>query len=197
MFHSLCLTPPPVTHMHKPSSLISSITLTAFLQAQIASVWALPTGIPEQKPSPTLLYLGDDPYTQALLRLEYDGENNSLEWQLLNNGLVLSSQSHALPENTKSVDSAVVYGGDQIIVAGRTSNQHWFIRALNSQGEFQWQRSGEGRIYDLAFGDNGQQIYAVGQFAHDPLFMALNAINGIILFDSGSNGTPQINNKLI
>ena len=168
--------------MHKPSSFISSITLVAFLQAQIASVWALPAAIPEQKPAPTLLYLGDDPYTQALLKLQYDGTTNSLEWQLLNNGLVLTSQSHALPEATESVDSAVVFDGDQIVVAGRTRSQKWFIRALNSQGEFQWQRSGEGRVYDLAFSEDGQRVYAVGQSEHSPLLIALNAKSGSIQF---------------
>lgn len=168
--------------MCKSSSLISSITLTFFLQVQIASALALPTGTPEQKTASTLLYLGDDPYTQALLRLEYDGENNSLEWQLLNNGLVLSSQFHAMPEMTESVDSAVIYGGDQIIVAGRTINQNWFLRALNSQGEFEWQRSGEGRIYDLAFSDNGKTVYAVGRSENAPLFTVVDAASGTVQF---------------
>ena len=168
--------------MFKPSSFVSSLTLTAFLQAQIASVWALPAVIPEQKPAPTLLYLGDDPYTQALLRLQYDAESNSLEWQLLNNGLVLSSQSHVMPEATESVDSAVVFGGDQIIVAGRTSDQNWFLRALNSQGEFQWQRNGEGRIYDLAFSGDGKELYVVGRSVNAPLFMVVKPAGGVIQF---------------
>ena len=183
--------------MHKPSSFISSITLVAFLQAQIASVWALPVDVPEQKPAPTLLYLGDDPYTQALLKLQYDGTTNSLEWQLINNGLVLTSQSHALPEATESVDSAVVYDGDQIIVAGRTSSQNWFIRALNSQGEFQWQRSGEGRVYDLAFSKDGQQVYAVGQSAHKPLFMSLDVVNGLVQFNTDHDNFPETDNGLV
>ena len=175
--------------MHKPSSFISSITLVAFLQAQIASVWALPAAVPEQKPAPTLLYLGDDPYTQALLKLQYDGTSNSLEWQLINNGLVLTSQSHALPEATESVDSAVVYDGDQIVVAGRTSSQKWFIRALNSQGEFQWQRSGEGRVYDLAFSDDGQILYAVGTTLRQPLLLVINTFGELVDFHTAKNQT--------
>ena len=168
--------------MYKPSSFVASITLIAFLYAQVASVWALPTGTPEQKHTPTLLYLGNDPYTQALLRLQYDDVNNALEWQLLNNGLVLSSQSHTMPEGTESVDAAVVYDGDLIVVAGRTSDKNWFLRALNSQGEFQWQRSGEGRVYDLAFSDNGKTLYAVGRSMNAPLFIVVDADSGVIQF---------------
>lgn len=178
--------------MHKPSSLISSITLTAFLQAQIASVWALPTGIQEQKPAPTLLYLGEDPYTQALLRLQYDNEDKSLELQLLNNGLVLTSLSHVLPETTKSVDSAVIYGGDQIVVAGRTSGKKWFIRALNSQGGFLWQRSGEGRVYDLAFSENGKVLYAVGHSVDTPLFTVVDADSGSIQFHAAPTPNKEL-----
>ena len=173
--------------MHKPSSFISSITLVAFLQAQIASVWALPEAMPGQKPAPTLLYLGDDPYTQALLKLEYDSANNSLEWQLLSNGLMLTSQSHALPEATESVNSAVVFDGDQIVVAGRTSSQNWFIRALSSQGELQWQRNGEGQIYDLAFSGSGEVLYAVGIKGNQPLFLVTNSRNGVFDYDSGAD----------
>ena len=168
--------------MYKPSSLIASITLTAFFHAQISSVWALSTGIPEQQHTPILLYLNNDPYTQALLRLQYDDINNTLEWQLLNNGLVLTNQSHALPEATQSVDSVAIYGGDLIIVAGRTNSQNWFIRALNSQGEFQWQRSGEGRVYDLAFSDDGKTLYSVGRSVSAPLFMVVDADSGVVQF---------------
>ena len=185
--------------MRKPSSFISSITLVAFLQVQIASVWALPAAIPEQKPAPTLLYLGDDPYTRSLLKLQYDSAGNSLEWQLINNGLVLTSQSHPLPESTESVDSAVVFDGDQIIVAGRTKSQNWFIRALNSQGEFQWQRRGEGRVYDLAFSEDGLQLYVAGESAHSPLFAVFNAVNGVSVFYNPSvpDGSGSVYRQLV
>ena len=179
--------------------------------AIIIGVWAspvtspkltIPAEAPTQAQSLSTLYLGADPYSQALLRLQYDAEDKSLEWQLLNNGYVLSSQSHRLPESTQTVDNGLVFNGDQMVVAGRTTDQRWFIRGLNSQGEFQWQRQGEGRIYDLAFRDDGRQLYVVGQFAHNPLFMALNANSGIILFDSssinsGNDDDPKINNNLI
>ena len=161
--------------MKKASSFISVLTLLAFVQSHVVGLWASPVATREPVPPAIVpeiarvlippsetLCLGRDSYSQATLRLQYDTEDKTLEWQLLNSGYVLSSQSHALPEDTLVVDNGLVFNGDQIVVAGRTTNEHWFIRALNSQGEFQWQRKGEGRINDLAFSDDGQTLYGVG-----------------------------------
>ena len=184
--------------MIKPSSFISALTLVAFVQCNIIGAWASPvispepaisTEAPTQAPLLSTLYLGADPYSQALLRLQYDAEDKSLEWQLLNNGYVLSSQSHRLPENTQTVDNGLVFNGDQMVVAGKTTGQHWFIRALNSQGEYQWQRKGEGRIYDLAFSDDGQMLYAVGVSQKQPLLLAVNTMNGVIEFHADAETT--------
>ena len=184
--------------MIKPSSFISALTLVAFVQSNIIGVWAspvtspkltIPAEAPTQAPSLSTLYLGADPYSQALLRLQYDAEDKSLEWQLLNNGYVLSSQSHRLPENTQTVDNGLVFNGDQMVVAGRTTEQRWFIRALNSQGEYQWQQQGEGRIYDLAFSDDGQMLYAVGVSQKQPLLLAVNTMNGVIEFHTDAETT--------
>ena len=158
--------------MLKPSTSVAALTLAAFIQSQ--SVWlrASPILLPEPVQSPAAtsfayppytLFLGKDPYSQAMLRLQYNPVEKALEWQLLNNGYVLSSQLHPMPENTLTVDHGLVYNGDQVIVTGRTSGQRWFIYASNTQGEFQWRRQGTGHIEDLAFSDDGDSIYAVGK----------------------------------
>ena len=93
-------------------------------------------------PHPYTLCLGEDPYSRTMPRLIYSPEERALEWQLLNNnGHVLSSQLHLMPENTLTVDNGLIYDGDQIIVTGKTTGEWWFIYALNTQGDF----SGGGR----------------------------------------------------
>ena len=145
---------------------------------------------PAMTPASETLYLGRDPYSLATFRLQYDSEDKTLEWQLLNSGYVLSSQIHELPEDTLTVDNGLVLNGDLIVVAGRTINERWFIRALNSQGEFQWQSKGEGRIYDLAFSNDGQTLYAVGATKNNPLLFEVNAQSGAIGFNSA---IPDVN----
>ena len=166
--------------MLSPSPLLSSATLAIFLQTQIAAVWALP----EQKPATTMLYQKNDPYTQALLRLEYDQKNNTLVWRLLNDGLELSRQTHTLDEATETVNTAVIFGGDQTVVAGRTKKQNWFLQALDWQGGKQWEHSGEGRIYDLTFSDDGKEVYGVGHSENTPLFMVIDFDSGAVRFHS-------------
>ena len=158
------------------------------MNLQLANAWALPAREPESTQSITTtstLYLGEDPYTQSLLRLQYDWYDKTLEWQLLNNGHVLSSQSHALPGSILSADIATVYKGDQIAVVGRAEND-WFLQLLNSQGDFLWERRGEGRMYDLAFSDNGQQLYGAGEAGHGPMFVVFSTVDGELELHNGS-----------
>ena len=107
----------------------------------------------------------------------------------MNNGYVLSSQSYWMPANTQSVDHGLVFNGDLVVVAGRTIDQRWFIRALNSQGAYLWQRQGRGRIYDLAFRNDGQVLYAVGARRKQPLLLTVNTLSGIVGFDTTTDQT--------
>ena len=176
---------------HERLSTYVAISLSAFFNLQLATAWALPAGQPEvSEPvssSVSTLFLSQDPYTHALLRLQYDADNHSLEWQLLNNGYVISSLSQGLPEDVESVDMAAVYQGDLMVVAGKSVNGGWFLRAINSQGEFQWQHRGKGQIYDLAFGEDGQQVYIAGKSAHAPLFTVFSSNSGVIEFQLNSD----------
>ena len=186
--------------MLKPSSTVSAITLTAFCHFHLATIWAHPVWQSEtalNQKSVSTLYLGQDPFTKTLLRLQYDTENKILQWQLLNHGHIVSHQSLELPADTKSVDIAAIYQGDQIVIAGESSHARWFLQAINSQGEFQWQRRGEGKLYDLAFSYDGQQVYSVGQSEHSPLFIALNANSGEVQFHTEYDHSPKTKNHFI
>lgn len=186
----------PVHLMLKPSSWVAALTLVAFIQSQSVGLSANPVLLPEpvQVPvatsvahHPYTLYLGEDPYSQAMLRLQYNTEEKVLEWQLLNNGHVLTSQLHPMPENTLTVDNGLIYDGDQIIVTGRTTGERWFIYALNTQGEFQWRRQGRGHIEDLAFSHDGDSVYAIGNSRNHPLLLEVTARSGEIGFHSGAD----------
>ena len=169
--------------MLHPKTSISVLTLVAFIQCHVMSVWANPIVVQDQPSAHplTTLYQGIDPYSQESFRLQYDPGDQRLLWQLVNHGYVQSSQVQALPKDTLMLDVGVVFKGDQIVVAGRTTDQRWFLQAWNSQGDSQWQRQGErGRIYDLAFSDDGLTVYAAGASDQGDMLLVIDALGGVI-----------------
>ena len=172
--------------MPHPKTSVSALTLVAFIQGHVIGAWAAPTEKLDQPSSSnrplTTLHLGKDPYTQASFRLQYDSDRQDLLWQLMHENYALSSHQQPLPGNTLTLDKGLVSEGDLIIVAGRTLDQCWFIRAWNSQGDSLWQQQGEdaGRLYDLAISDDGLTLYASGSSDQGELLLVLDALSGVV-----------------